>query len=213
MKRTIAGIDIPDGPIAQAATDRIRSTESVLMFHHALRAFLFAALTGQRQGMTFNSELLYVAALFHNVGLNLMHWHSTLRFEIDSANAARNFLRQYRVDETASTEVWHAIALHTSPGIPEHMPALVALLSAGVQMDVRGSAYDDFTEGQRDEIVRAYPREHGFKNKIIEAYARGMMHRPQTTFGTVNADILDRYDANYRRSNFCGLVLGSEWEN
>jgi len=183
------------------------------MFHHALRAFLFGALAGQRQGMTLNTELLYVAAMFHNVGLNLMHRHSLLRFEIDSANAARTFLRQYNVDESASTEVWHAIALHTSPGIPEHMPPLVALLSAGVQMDVRGAGYDEFTAAQRDEIVRAYPREPGFKNKIIDAYAMGMAHRPQTTFGTVNADILDRCDPNFCRLNFCGLVLGSDWKN
>jgi hypothetical protein len=109
--------------------------------------------------------------------------------------------------------VWEAIALHTTPGIPEHMSPLVALVSAGVQMDVRGARYDEFTAQQRDEIAQAYPRESSFKKKIIEAYARGMEHRAETTFGTVNADVLDRWDPNCRRLNFCGLILGSDWPN
>jgi hypothetical protein len=213
MKKTIAGVDIPDGVMARAATDLIRATESELMFHHALRAFLFGTLTGYRENLTFDEELLYVAAMFHNVGLNTQYQASPYRFEVDGANAARDFLRQYGIAEREIEEVWVGIALHTTPGIPEHLSALVALISAGVQMDVRGARYDEFTAQQRDDIVQAYPRESAFKRKLIEAYARGMAHRPETTFGTVNADVLDRWDPNYRRLNFCGLVLGSDWPN
>ncbi|MFM0169756.1 HD domain-containing protein [Paraburkholderia sediminicola] len=213
MKKIIAGVEIPDSVMARAATDQIRGTECELMFHHALRAFLFGALTGYRGKLTFDAELLYVGTMFHNVGLNVQHWSSPYRFEVDGANAAREFLRQHGATESAIGQVWEAIALHTTPGIPEHMSPLVALICAGVQMDVRGARFDEFTAQQRDEIVQAYPRESGFKKKMIEAYARGMVHRPETTFGTVNADVLDRWDPNYRRLNFCGLVLGSDWPN
>ncbi|MBB3259237.1 hypothetical protein F4827_004112 [Paraburkholderia bannensis] len=199
--------------MARAATELIRRTQSELMFHHALRAFLFAALTGYRENLEFDAELLYVGAMFHNVGLDARYKRSPYRFEVDGANAARDFMRQHGIGEREIEEVWVGIALHTTPGIPEHLLALVALISAGVQMDVRGARYDDFTAQQRDEIAHAYPRESGFKKKLIEAYARGMEHRPETTFGTVNADVLDRWDPNYRRLNFCGLVLGSEWPN
>ncbi|CAN7799367.1 phosphohydrolase [Paraburkholderia hospita] len=213
MRKTIAGVNIPDSAMAREATDQIRDIESQLMFHHAQRAFLFAALTGYRKRLTFDAELLYVGAMFHNVGLNVKSQHSPCRFEVDGANAACAFLRQHGAAESSIQEVWEAIALHTTPGIPEHMSPLVALVSAGVQMDVRGARYDEFTAQQRDEIVQAYPRESSFKKKIIEAYARGMEHRPDTTFGTVNADVLDRWDPNYRRLNFCGLILGSDWPN
>lgn len=213
MMRIIAGVDIPEGAMARAATDQIRGMESELMFHHSLRAFLFGALTGNRENLTFNAELLYVAAMFHNVGLSAKYHRSPYRFEVDGANAARDFLRQHVVADSLIDEVWTAIALHTTPGIPEHMSPLVALTSAGVQMDVRGARHDKFTAQQCDEIVQACPRESGFKKKIIEAYARGMENRPETTFGTVNADVLDRCDPNYRRLNFCGLVLGSDWPN
>jgi hypothetical protein len=213
MKKTVAGVDIPDGVMAQAATDLMRRTVSDLMLHHALRAFLFAALTGYREDLTFDVELLYVCALFHNFGLSAKYHDSPQRYEVDGANAARDFLSQYAVSEDGMKEVWAAIALHTTPGIPDHMSSLVAMTCAGVQMDVWGARYDDFTVQQRDEIVQAYPRESGFKKKLIEAYARGMERRPATTFGTVNADVLDRWDPNYRRLNFCGLVLGSKWPN
>ncbi|MGA7782669.1 MAG: phosphohydrolase [Paraburkholderia sp.] len=213
MKRAIAGVDIPDGVMAQAATDLMRTTESELLFHHALRAFLFGALTGYREKLAFDTELLYVGAMFHNAGLNVKYQGSPYRFEVDGANAAREFMKQYAVADERINEVWTAIALHTTPGIPEYMSPLVATISAGVQMDVRGARYEDFTAQQRDEIVQAYPRESGFKKKLIEAYARGMEHRPVTTFGTVNADVLDRWDPNYRRLNFCGLVLGCDWPN
>ncbi|MGF6857021.1 phosphohydrolase [Paraburkholderia sp. CI3] len=213
MKKTIAGVDIPDGAMARAATDLTRGTESELMFHHALRTFLFGALTGYRENLAFDADLLYVGAMFHNAGLNAKYQDSPYRFEVDSANAAREFLRQYAVADQRIDEVWVAIALHTTPGIPEHLSPLIAMVSAGVQMDIRGARYDEFTAQQRDEIVQAYPRESGFKKKLIEAYARGMEHRPATTFGTVNADVLDRWDPNYRRLNFCGLVLGCDWSN
>ncbi|CAN7780742.1 phosphohydrolase [Paraburkholderia hospita] len=213
MKQTISGIAIPDGPIARAATDRICATESVLMLNHAVRAFLFGALAGYRRQLNFDAELLYVSAMFHNVGLNAIYARSPNRFEIDSANAARDFLGQYSAPGEAIEEVWAAVALHTTPGIPEHMSPLIALTSAGVQMDVRGARYDDFTARERDEILQVYPREFAFKKKIIQAYAHGMEHRPETTFGTVNADVLERWDPNYRRLNFCGLVLGSDWQN
>jgi hypothetical protein len=199
--------------MAQEATDLVRSTGSELMFHHASRAFLFGALTGQRENRPFDAELLYVGALFHNVGLSASYERSPYRFEVDGANAARDFLRRHGIAEREIEAVWMGIALHTTPGIPDHLPPLVALINAGVQMDVRGERYDEFTAHERDEVVQAYPRESGFKKKLLEAYARGMEHRPETTFGTVNADVLDRWDPNYRRLNFCGLVLGSGWPN
>ncbi|OXC80406.1 phosphohydrolase [Caballeronia sordidicola] len=213
MKKNIAGVEIPDSAMAQAVTDLMRGTKSELMFHHALRAFFFAALSGYQKKLTFDAELLYVGAMFHNVGLNAKYHDSPYRYEVDGANAAREFLMNYAVADDAIDEVWAAIALHTTPGIPEHMSPLIAMMSAGVQMDVRGACYEDFTAQQRDEIVQAYPRESGFKKRLIDAYARGMAHRPDTTFGTVNADVLDRWDPNYRRQNFCGLILGSDWPN
>ena len=213
MTQTIAGIAIPDSSLARAATQLVRDTEPDLLFHHSRRVFLFGALTGQRRGLRFDAELLYVGALFHDMGLVPAYGSADERFEVDGANAARDFLQAYGVGAADIEQVWDAIALHTTPGIPRHKKPVVALLTAGVEMDVLGLAYDDFTRDERDAVVLAHPREAHFKEGIIAAFAEGTRHKPETTFGNVKADVLALKDPDYRRLNFCSLILGSAWND
>lgn len=213
MTQTIAGIAIPDSSLARAASQLVRDTEPDLLFHHSRRVFLFGALTGQRRGLRFDAELLYIGALFHDMGLVPAYSSADERFEVDGANAARDFLQTYGVGEADLEQVWDAIALHTTPGIPRHKKPVVALLTAGVEMDVLGLAYDDFTRDERDAVVLAHPREPDFKEGIIAAFAEGTRHKPGTTFGNVKADVLALKDPDYRRLNFCSLILGSAWND
>lgn len=110
-------------------------------------------------------------------------------------------------------QVWASIALHTTPGIPKHMKPVVALVTAGVEMDVLGIAYDRFTEPRRRQVVDAHPRVGTFKNDIIDAFTSGTIHTPETTVGNVKADVLALRDPTYRRMNFCEIILGSAWED
>jgi len=213
MSNIIAGIKIPDSKMAREATQLVRDTESDLLFHHSTRVFLFGALTGERKKLQYDPELLYIGAMFHDMGLTQQFGKSQNRFEVDSANSARDFLRQHGITETDVEIVWDAIALHTTPGIPEHKKSVVALLTAGVEMDVLGLAYDDFTAEQRKLVVASHPRVENFKESIIEAFTQGMIHRPLSTFGTVNADVLALKDPSYKRLNFCSIILGSSWED
>src|SRR4029079_8926151 len=199
----IAGIKIPDSKMARDLTQLIRDTESDLMFHHSTRVSLFGALTGERKGLELDRDLLYVGAMFHDIGLTEGFRHSQLRFEVDGANAARDFLRSYGIPDAAVEIVWDAIALHTTPGIPEHKKPEVALVTSGVEMDVLGIAYEQFTEAQREAGVTAYPRVVDCTNNIMHAFYDGMKHRPDSTFGTVNADVLALKDSNFQRTNFC----------
>ncbi len=66
--------------------------------------------------------------------------------------------------------MWTAIALHTTPGIPHHMRPVIALVTAGVEMDVLGIGYNDFTEAEREAVVQAHPRGGHFKDEILEAF-------------------------------------------
>ncbi len=93
------------------------------------------------------------------------------------------------------------------------MKPVVALVTAGVEMDVLGMAYDSFTDSQRVQVVTAHPRVETFKNDIIDAFARGTIHKPETTFGNVKADVLALRDPNYKRLNFCQIILGSAWDD
>jgi HD domain len=211
MERTIAGVKIPDSKMTRDLTQLIRDTESDLLFHHSTRVYLFGALTGLRKRLKFDPELLYVGAMFHDIGLTETFHHSKNRFEVDGANSARDFMRSYGISESSIELVWDAIALHTTPGIPEHMKPEVALVTAGVEMDVLGIAYDQFTKEQREDVVAAHPRGSHFKADIIDAFYAGMKDRPDSTFGTVNDDVLAFKDPNFVRTDFCKVIRSSSW--
>ncbi|MBW9106568.1 HD domain-containing protein [Paraburkholderia phenoliruptrix] len=209
---TIAGIHIPDSMMAREATELVRDTETDLLYHHSRRVFLFGALAGERKQLKYDAELLYIGAMFHDMGLVAPYSTDHERFEVDGANAARDFLRRHGIGEDDIEQVWTAIALHTTPGIPQHMKPVVALVTAGVEMDVLGIAYDEFTEEQRHAVTHAHARGTHFKEGIIDAFTQGIIHKPHTTFGNVKADVLELKDPHYHRQNFCTMILGSSWK-
>ena len=210
--RLASGVTIPDSKMAREVTELIRDTETALLFNHSSRVYYFSAATGKRKGLTFDPELLYVSAMFHDMGLVPKHSSAADRFEVDGANAAREFLRQHRIPQQDIDTVWTSIALHTTAGIPQYMHPVVALLTNGVEMDVLGIAYSEFTAADREAIVDAYPRTEGFKEDIIQAFYDGIKHKPETTFGNVKADVLADKDAKFQRMNFCSVIRGSRWK-
>ena len=211
MSKVIAGIQVPDSKLAQEIEQLVRDTESELLFHHSNRVFLFGALAGQRKGLKVDAELLYTGAMFHDMGLQPPYASADERFEVDGANAAAAFMRSQGIAERDVEDVWDAIALHTTPGIPQHKRPVVALVTAGVEMDVLGLEYDAFTAEQRHEVCACHPRGHDFKNGIIDAFACGTIKKPATTFGNVKADVLALRDPTYRRVSFTDVILNSKW--
>jgi HD domain len=209
----IPGVPIPDSKLAREVTQFIRDTESDLLFHHSIRVYCWGALTGKRTGLSFDPELLYTAAMFHDIGLTASYENSQLRFEVDGANAARDFLRGQGISESDIETVWNAVALHTTPGIPEFMRPEIALVQAGAGMDVAGLGYDQFTEAQLEAVTAAFPRETDFKHGIIDAFYQGMKHRPDSTFGTFNDDVLAFKDPDFRRIDICSVILASNWKS
>jgi hypothetical protein len=209
----ISGVSIPDSKLACEVTQLIRDTESDLLFHHSVRVYFWGALTGNRMGLTFDPELLYAAAMFHDIGLTARYEDSQLRFEVDGANAAREFLQGHGISERDIETVWNAVALHTTPGIPQYMRPEIALVQAGAGMDVAGRGYEQFTDQQREAVIAAFPRGADFKHGIIDAFYRGMKHRPDSTFGTFNDDVLAFKDPNFRRIDMCSIILASNWNS
>lgn len=209
----VSGVSIPDSKLAHEVTEFIRDTESALLFNHSSRVYYFGALAGKHRGLKFDSEMLYVGAMFHDVGLVPDYRSQSDRFEVDGANAARDFLRSRGVNEADIDTVWNAIALHTTPGIPRHMHPVVALVSAGVEMDVVGINYSTYSDAERHAVVASHPREHDFKNDIINAFYDGIQHKPDTTFGNIKSDVLALKDPNFKPTNFCSVILNSPWAN
>jgi hypothetical protein len=211
MSSGIEGVIVPESKLVQQVTAFIRDTESDLLFHHSNRVYFWGALTGKRMGLGFDPELLYTASMFHDLGLTALYENSQLRFEVDGANAAREFLSANGISESDIETVWNAVALHTTPGIPEFMRPEIALLQAGAGMDVAGRRYDEFSEAEREAVIAAFPRGADFNTGIIDAFYEGMKHRPNSTFGTFNDDILAHKDPHFQRIDMCSVILGSKW--
>jgi hypothetical protein len=207
----ISGIRVPDSKLANEITEFIRDTEPALLFNHSSRVYYFGALAGQRRSFKFDAELLYAGAMFHDIGLVPAYRSEADRFEVDGANAARDFLRRHDIPAQEIDQVWTAIALHTTPGIPQYMHPVVALVTAGVEMDVLGIDYASFTDADRNAVVEAYPRTPHFKEDILQAFYDGIKHKPETTFGNVKADVLADKDLHFQRGNFCSVIRNSPW--
>lgn len=210
MTETIAGIRIPDSKLAHEATELVRDVAAPLIFDHSRRVFLFGSLRGQSQGLDYDPELLYVGAMFHDLGLTDTYRRTDQRFEIDAADEARRFLLSHGVDNDAAERIWAAIALHTTPEIPLHMASEVALVTRGVELDVLGIGYDAITDEQRSAVVEAHPRPD-FKNRILEAFTNGIKDRPETTFGNVKADVLEHFLPGFQRGDFVEVIRNSDW--
>jgi hypothetical protein len=212
MTGAISGVRIPDSKLAREAAELVRGYESEMLFNHSVRVYAFGAIAGVRQNLKFDSELLYVAALFHDLGL-VDHYHTeTRRFEVDGADAAREFLRSHGIAEPEVDLVWQAIALHTTPGIPQFMRPEIALTRAGVLVDVVGIGYDDYTPQQRDQVIAAFPR-GDFKNEFIQVQTCSALKKPQTTFGTVNFDFIEDRDPTFRKPNACARIRNTPWSS
>ena len=212
MNIDLEGIRIPDSKLAREIMELVRDTEPPLLFHHSSRVYYWGTLAGKRQGYKYDPELLYAGAMFHDMGLTHKHSSAEERFEVDGANVARDFLRSHGIAQQDVDTVWTAIALHTTPGIPQHMHPVVALVTAGVEMDVLGLGYNEYSDAEREAVVRAHPRSAHFKEDIIRAFYNGIKHKPETTFGNVKADVLADKDPKFQRLNFCSVIRGSQWK-
>ena len=208
--KIVAGIQIPDSTIATQATELLLQHGTEFLYNHSLRAFVFSSLRGKQQDIKYDAELLYVSSVFHDLGLAPHYSSPDKRFEVDGANAARDFLKGHGLSPRELQLVWDAVALHTTVGIAPFKEAEVALVNYGVSLDVVGNGYENVYAQQREEIVAQFPRT-GFKKKIIPAFFEGFKHKTGTTYGTINADICAYMIPGFKRKDFCESILHSPW--
>jgi HD domain-containing protein len=212
IRTTIAGILIPDSTLARETTEFVQDVSTELLFDHSRRVFLWGSLQGEKLGLEYDPELLYVGAMFHDVGLLEGHRSEHERFEIDGANAARSFLERHGLPEERVMTVWESIALHTTPEVPRYKQPEVRLVTLGVEYDVLGLHFEELSAEQREAVLAAHPRT-GFKTGIVEAFSAGMHDKPETAFGTMNTDILEGTVPGYVRPNFCDYIRDSRFDS
>jgi hypothetical protein len=210
MSTTIAGIEIPDTAATAAATEFARVHTNPLIFDHSRRVFLLGSIRAADLGLTPDPELLYIASLMHDTGLFTPYNETVQRFEVDGADHARDLLLRNGFAPGAADVVWSAIALHTTPGIPVRMGPEIAATTLGVLVDALGLWLDAFDAEQLAEITAAHPR-GDFKNGFLDAFRQGLAHRPDTTYGTINADVLEHFVPGFQRGSMVDRIVGSAW--
>ena len=157
LPREVAGIRLPDSPLALAASNLARAASPAFLFNHCMRTFLFGALLAERDRVPYDQEMIFIAAGLHDLGLTRTYASAAQPFEVDGADAAKAFLVSRGVSEARAELVWNAIALHTSI-LVEHQPPQVGLVGDGAGADVFGSQLDTLAEERVRTIVRAFPR-------------------------------------------------------
>ena len=207
MPHEVAGVRLPDSKLAREANEWVRDVSTPLVHHHSLRSYVFAELLGRARGLTYDSEVLYLATLMHDLGLT-ERYAGAERFEVDGANAARDFLVRRQVAPEKVSRVWDAIALHTSAGIAGHKEPEVALAHYGISVDVIGMGAERIGREGLDAVVAAFPR-LGFKKGITQALCGVLQKKPHTAFGNFLTDVGCRHIPGFRTANFCDLLEGA----
>jgi hypothetical protein len=203
---------VPDTQLTREAAGLLREFSTPVLINHSHRVFFWANEMGRQTGQKFDAELLFICAAFHDLGLVKKFSSDTDRFEVDSANAVRQFLEHHGVPNARIQTAWDAIALHTTPGIAAYKPLEVELLYNGVALDSLGVGYETFPAEVRTKVVAQFPRVN-FKQDIAEAFFHGFEHKPETTVYTCNEDICSHFIRNYKHSNFYDQVQNSPFQN
>jgi hypothetical protein len=210
MTELIAGVEIPETAAVAKATGFIQETTSPFIYHHSRRVFVFGSIHARNLGLEPDPELLYLSAIFHDAGLLTPFSDAEQRFEVDGADHARAFLIAQGFQAAAADVVWTAIALHTTPGIPGRMGPEIASTQLGVLTDAIGLGLDALDRALVDEITAVHPR-GDFKNEFLKVFVEGLKHRPDTTNGTVNSDLLEHFVPGFRRVTTVERIVGAAW--
>jgi hypothetical protein len=200
--KEIAGVRIPDSPMCQAATELAQSLSAPFLFHHVMRSYVYAELIGRRRKAAYDSEVLYVATALHDLGLTSIA-PVRARFEIEGADAAKEFLCQQGMDDVTAELVWDAIALHTTSEIPLRKRPEIALCHLGTASDFRGLPPDVASPGQA--VLDAYP-ELDLKAGLLAALVGLYRKNPAAAASHAVADACERQVPGFRRFNLCDVL-------
>lgn len=204
----IGGVRLPDSDLCRAATDFARRVSPGFLFNHVLRSYLFADRAAGVRKTGFDREVLYVSAVLHDIGLTDAVPIKS-RFEVEGADAAKAFLSEQGMADAAADVVWNAIALHTTPEIPQRMGPEIALCQLGTAIDIGFVPLAILSERVVAEILEAYPR-LGFKKAMVELLASiGDRNPVAAAMSPTIADACDGRVKGFRRPHICTAIEGA----
>ena len=169
--KSVAGVTIPDTALCNAAVDLLESSSPEFLCTHCLRTYIFGSLAVRGLGRSVvDEEAAFCGAVLHDLGL-VPAYRRDNRFEVDGADAAREFCAKHQVPPERADLVWKAIVLHTSPGIATRLADEIALVHLGAGLDFLGLGLDQVPSQLVEEMFEKYPRMNfkaEFRNLLVE---------------------------------------------
>jgi hypothetical protein len=199
----LAGIKVVDSPLVHDAMELARNSSEPYLFNHAMRSWLFGVVIAENARPAPDSELLAVAAILHDLGLT-DSYAAQERFEVDSANAARSFLKERGIPAHQIQLVWDAIALHTTRSIALHKEPEVAVMHSGIAVDVIGAGLELIPQDSVRAILAEFPR-LSMKKQFLECLCGVVRRKPATTYDNSLRDLGTRYVKGYTAPSVADL--------
>jgi hypothetical protein len=203
----LAGIKVPDTALVRDAIDLSRTLLEPFLFNHVMRSWLFGILLSKTAEVKPDAELLAVAAILHDLGLT-ERYTAENRFEVDGANAAREFMKDRGISAQQTQVVWDAIALHTTPTLALHKEPEVVMTHSGIAVDVLGAGLDRISPENHQAILTAFPR-LAFKDGFKGCLCNVVRQKPMTAIDNILRDFGIRYVEGFTPPNFADLVAGA----
>ena len=201
-----AGIKVPDTALVRDAIDLSRSLLEPFLFNHVMRSWLFGILLSEAAEVAPDAELLAVAAILHDLGLT-ERYTAENRFEVDGANAAREFMKDRGISAPQTQVVCDAIALHTTPTLALHKEREVVMTHSGIAVDVLGAGLDRIPQEKQRAILTAFPR-LAFKDEFKGCLCNVVRQKPMAAVDNILRDFGIRYVEGFTPRNFADLVAG-----
>jgi hypothetical protein len=208
--RVLAGVSVPDTPPVARAIEFARTHSEPYLFNHVMRSWLFATLLAERKGEPYDAEVVAISALLHDIGLTEAA-SGPLRFEVEGANAARTFAREFGLDDRRLQLIWDSIALNSTPSICLHKEAEAALCTLGVALDWGGWGYGNLPADSIARIVAEFPR-IGMKDNFAKAVCGLCEHRAETTYDNFARDFGERFVAGYKAPSTVDMLMGAPFD-
>lgn len=208
---SLGGIIAPDTDLTRKASALVGRVHSNALLNHVHRSWWFADFLGQQRGLKYDREVVYLAALMHDLGLTDA-FAADQRFEVDGADAASRFLLDNGYADAKAQLVWDAIALHSSAGIADRKQPEIALIYMGAHVDVMGLFIDEITPSLIDDTLALYPR-LGMKAAFTQAVAEVARKKPHTAIGTGLADVGRRHTHGFDCPNVCDLIDNAPFDS
>ena len=170
------GMPVPDSALAKQARELITTVAPAFLVNHSVRAYAWAVELALHDVLSFDSEILYVSALLHDIGL-VPAYDIGGCFETDGAIAAEAFALERGVAPERARAMYDVIELHMADDLPPNPSPEVVLLWDSTGTDVTGYRYADVRRAIVPSVLAAYPRLE-FKREFGALFADQAARKP-----------------------------------